>query len=653
MKLKSTITVALAAVMLAGVTSCEDMLRVDSKVVMYDYQNTLNHATDTVYSVMGIIKQLQKIADRSIIMGELRGDLVTISDHASDDLRDLYNYNFASLRPTNKYNNPADYYAVINNCNYFLAKVDTTYERNHKNVFLREYITVLSYRAWTYLQLAQIYGKVYYIDKPVLSGDMNSQSWEYMDIKTLADTLLAQFDDKYLDEAIPSYGSLGGYDTGDGRKAESHASTDLFIPVRLIMGDLCLWAGKYDRAALYYHDFLSRNEIARPTNTSSILWFDYEFIYLGDDTYAQTFGKNFKPICYIPMEAEEYSGTISELPDLFNSTKNNDNWYQLTRSQALTQLSARQNYCYHFINTRTDYFKPVYQEKSNQDNVLLKGDLRLQSILDLEDIEEDEFSSLNLGTKKQTLNKINSEKICLYRDDVVYLRLAEALNRAKLPQSAFAVLKYGLCKQVIDTLISRSEKDRAAAMGMSNVYVFNENKFSQAEVSASAVTREFDGVKYTTDYTNYLSSGANSPRNTIGIHSRGSGDASLDTTYTIGKKLAEMGISTAAATLTDSIRAVEEYLIDEMALETCFEGNRFGDLLRISMHRAEDIAEGAFADNDFLTKRVASRGTATLNDPFTAKNGIADPINPSLYDDLLGDGSSFNAKWFLRLTGNK
>lgn len=649
MKLKSTITVALAAVMLAGVTSCEDMLRVDSKVVMYDYQNTLNHATDTVYSVMGIVKQLQKIADRCVVLGELRGDLVTISDHASDDLRDVYKYDFANLRANNKYNQPADFYSVINNCNYYLANADTTYERNHRNVFLSEYIAVLAYRAWTYLQMAQIYGRVYYIDKPVLSGDMASQSWQFMDIKSLAEELIKGFDDRFIDADIPMYGSLGGYDTGDNRKAESHASKDLFIPVRLIMGDLCLWAGQYDRAARYYHDFLSYNETARPTNTASILWFDYEFIYLGDDTYAKTFGKNATPIMYIPMEADEYSGITSELPDLFNSTEKNDYWYQLTRSQALTQLSARQNYCYHFINIRTDYFKPVYQEKLNQDNVLLKGDLRLQSILELKDAEEEEFSSLNLSTKRQTLNKINSEKISFYRDDVVYLRLAEALNRAKLPQSAFAVLKYGLCKQVIDTLISQSEKDRAAAMGMSDVYIFNENKFSQAEMTASTTTRKFDDISYTADYTNYIASSASSPRNTIGIHSRGSGDASLDTTYTIGRKLREMNI-TGKASLEDSVRAVEELLIDEMALETCFEGNRFGDLLRIAMHRAP---EGGFADNDFLAKRVASRATATMDNPFPAKNGTPDPVNASLYEDLLGDGSSFNAKWFLRLTGNK
>ena len=649
MKLKSTITVALAAIMLAGVTSCEDMLRVDSKVVMYDYQNTLNHATDTVYSVMGIVKQLQKIADRCVVLGELRGDLVTISDHASDDLRDIYGYDFANLRANNKYNQPSDFYSVINNCNYYLANADTTYERNHRNVFLSEYITVLAYRAWTYLQMAQIYGRVYYIDKPVLSGDIANQSWQFMDIKSLAEELIKGFDDRFIDADIPMYGSLGGYDTGDNRKAESHAAKDLFIPVRLIMGDLCLWAGQYDRAAKYYHDFLSYNETARPTNTASILWFDYEFIYLGDDTYAKTFGKNATPIMYIPMEADEYSGITSELPDLFNSTEKNDYWYQLTRSQALTKLSARQNYCYHFINIRTDYFKPVYQEKLNQDNDLLKGDLRLQSVLEVKDVEEEEFSSLNLSTKRQTLNKINSEKISFYRDDVVYLRLAEALNRAKLPQSAFAVLKYGLCKQVIDTLISQSEKDRAAAMGMSDVYIFNENKFSQAEMTAKTTTRTFDGVSYTADYTNYTASSASSPRNTIGIHSRGCGDASLDTTYTIGRKLKEMGIM-GKASLEDSVRAVEEYLIDEMALETCFEGNRFGDLLRIAMHRAP---EGGFADNDFLAKRVASRATATLNNPYPAKEGTPDPVRGSLYEDLLGDGSSFNAKWFLRLTGNK
>ena len=121
MKLKNIISAVIVAGAVLTASSCEDMFKVDSKVVLYDYENTLDRATDTVYSVLGIIKNMQKIADRSVILGEVRGDLVSTSDHANKDLAELYNYDFKNLRKTNRYNKPSDYYAVINNCNFFLA----------------------------------------------------------------------------------------------------------------------------------------------------------------------------------------------------------------------------------------------------------------------------------------------------------------------------------------------------------------------------------------------------------------------------------------------------------------------------------------------------------------------------------------------------
>ena len=640
MKLKNTISAVIAAITVLAASSCEDMLKVDSKIVMYDYQNTLDHATDTVYSVMGIVKQLQKVADRCIILGEIRGDLVSVTDHANDDLGDLYRYDFATLKSTNRYNQPVDFYAVINNCNYFLAHADTAYMRNHKNVFLKEYITVLSYRAWTYLQMAQIYGKVYFVDKPILSGDEASEDkWDYLGIKEIAERLLKDFEDRFMDYETPNYGSLGGETTGSGDKSESHKATDLFIPVRIIMGDLALWAEQYDKAALYYHDYLSYNDIAHPTGTAYVSWFGNDWIYLGDDTYAASVGKNATPIMYIPMEADEYSGITSDLPNVFNSTKDNDYWYQMTRSKSLVSLSTRQNFCYHDFNARTGYESPKYMEdKTGQEVELRRGDLRLQSILEIKTNEEDdEFSSNNLSSERQTSNKINPEKICLYRNDVVYLRLAEALNRAELPQTAFAVLKYGLCKEVIDS-ISKVEKDRATAKGISNVYVFNENRFMKAQYDYRASENKvIDGLSVTKQNT-YLLNGDR--YNTLGIHSRGSGDAAMDTTFVIDLPV--------GSSLMDSIRFVEEKIIDEMALETCFEGYRFGDLMRVSMHRAQDAgytgAGGEF-DTDFLARRVASRATATMEDPW-ARDAAAD----ELYTKLLGDGTSFNRNWFLRLT---
>ena len=57
-------------------TGCEDMLTPESDLVEYEEDHTLNHATDSVYSVMGIINKMQIIADRVVLLGEVRGDLV-------------------------------------------------------------------------------------------------------------------------------------------------------------------------------------------------------------------------------------------------------------------------------------------------------------------------------------------------------------------------------------------------------------------------------------------------------------------------------------------------------------------------------------------------------------------------------------------------
>ena len=656
--------------MMAGVlltaSSCEDMFKVDSKVVLYDYENTLDQATDTVYSVLGIIKNLQKIADRSVILGEIRGDLVTTSSHANKDLAELYNYDFKNLSKTNRYNKPADYYAVINNCNFFLAHADTAYTRNRRNVFLREYIAVLSFRAWTYLQLAQAYGDVYFFYEPILSGDQAEEIRKQgkFSIKEIATILLNDFEDRFLDEASPSYGNLGGETTGSGDKSTTHTSSDFFIPVRIIMGDLALWAEQYGKAAKYYHDYLSGNSNKLvTTGTARITWFGSDWVYLdpNGDSYASTFGDNIKPICYIPMEIDEYNGVVSELPGIFNSVETNDYWYQLTRSNALTSLSTRQQYCYHDISLtfrlNGEFIRsPKYMTMTNkydQENELRRGDLRLQSILTTKGRTLDEYSSSNLSSVEQKLIKTNAEKICLYRNDVVYLRLAEALNRAGCPSLAFSILKSGLCVEVIeshilgydadDNLICDAELERAKAFGIdyttsdyynhnfglyqlgaqgndgfNRVYYDLENANPMGAADYENVSRTIDGVAiYRVNpqiVSNRNSLGSGAP-NTMGIHSRGCGDADLDTLYTIGRKLSDMG-KPRTGSLQDSILAVEEYIIDEMGLETCFEGYRFGDLMRIAQHRGN----GSGYDADFLAERVASRSTATMEDPYGGKD---------------------------------
>ena len=64
MKIGKIIFSALTALLAAGFISCSDMLKVDSKVVVYEENHKLNQATDTVYSVMGIIRVCENCRPR-------------------------------------------------------------------------------------------------------------------------------------------------------------------------------------------------------------------------------------------------------------------------------------------------------------------------------------------------------------------------------------------------------------------------------------------------------------------------------------------------------------------------------------------------------------------------------------------------------------
>jgi hypothetical protein len=286
-----------------------------------------------------------------------------------------------------------------------------------------------------------------------------------------------------------------------------------------------------------------------------------------------------------------------------------------------------------------------------QVNPLLRGDLRLQSIFEVKAANAKDIKSLLENTSRQTLKKINSEKISLYRKDVVYLRLAEALNRAGLPNMAFAVLKNGLTESFILERINLTEQDKATALGI--VFPINYFDTVRYQIVTDQININNDpNNPSAADYVRPASNDNNSRGVNMGIHSRGSGDAAMNKYYKITLDPAE----SVGNSVIDTIRRVEEMILDEMALETCFEGYRFGDLMRISMHRSYDKGEYDPAkpdlseeqikfDKAFFADRVASRDDATTANPFAGRG--SDLYNTLKGDD--GDEDLFPQSWFLRL----
>lgn len=208
-----------------SLSSCSDFLDQDSDRVIFSDKDHLENADDTLYSVIGVVSKMQQLADRTVLLGEMRGDLVDVNTNTSADIRNLALFN---INDSNAYNSPAEYYAVINNCNYFIAHADTAM-RNSRNerIFLKEYAAMKSFRAWAYLQLALNYGSVPFVTDYIDNRTESlRQDYPRKGIQEICDYFLDDL--KGLEQVeSPNYGSVGGYD-----------SRLFFIPIYFLEGEI-------------------------------------------------------------------------------------------------------------------------------------------------------------------------------------------------------------------------------------------------------------------------------------------------------------------------------------------------------------------------------------------------------------------------------
>ena len=513
--------------------SCSDMLEPESDLVEYEENHTLNHATDSVYSVMGIINKMQVIADRVVILGEVRGDLIQTTLAASTDLKRLSAFDF---KEANKYNQVSDYYAVINNCNYYLAHIDTAMERRGRNLFMREYAVVKSYRAWTYLQLALAYGKVPLMLQPVMTEkDAHEAMLQTpVDIQAICDFFIDDLT-PFVGVTLPEYGSVNGMDP-----------KQFFIPMRALLGDLCLWSGRYQDAARWYHDYLTDKYEPISMSTQRIFWPSSTQFTSPRDGYSPTSAR--ETLCYIPMEPTMFSGNISTLSNLFNSTRENNYFYGLAPTAAMSKIAADQVYCFEDNPMGTTEKDTLYAPRTGFTRAEYIGDLRYSSNYTLNSTgTQSDYSEYN--SNRQSINKISSSRVVLYRRSMIYLRYAEALNRAGYPQSAFAILKYGICNDILKKHVDSLEVKQAGSL-----------------VSFDSDIFRFDGNYY-------------------GVHSLGSGDAHANEYYILPQPASEL--ASRQDTVNYQIPLVEDMIITEMALEGAFEGYRFCDLMRVALRRGD------------------------------------------------------------------
>ena len=444
-------------------TSCEDMLEPDSERHQYEV------AKDTLYTYWGIVKSLQNIAERYIILNECRGDLVGATTNVTDSIKAIMSFgqdadpiwyqDGASI-----YLNARDYYHVINSCNAYIASCDTFRMTGmDQKYMIKEYAQVEAIRAWTYMQLVNAYGTVPFYTKPMLTTDeinkfMKDPNHATVNAQSLADSLA----ERLLPMEYVEY--YYGYPQYENYSNLCHSSKCMF-PVSIVLGDLYLLKGDTEsckKAAQCYYDFLSY-KYGGPIRVNSYYsmgnWVEGmdepSYVYTGIPfTESGALSRNNESITCIPSNRGKLDGKVNvSINRLFGYTASmraSGSGDAASSSIGLQRNIDRELVASKRYENLCDSVPYEIYIGPTADQLQLQvfegiGDARKSWIPQYTVTVGDDILYGRFVTKQNPGGAFTAVYPMVYRKATVWLRFAEALNRAGFPSYAFAILQKGLC----------------------------------------------------------------------------------------------------------------------------------------------------------------------------------------------------------------
>ena len=682
-------------------TSCEDMLTPDMDRNVENFTGR-----DTVNFYLGILSNVQEMIENNVILGEVRGDLCEPTDYVSDTISAVANF-IPTEDAENGLLNRAAYYKVINQCNYYLARVDTMAQKNNIYYMRKEYAQVQAIRAWTYMQLVQNYGTVPFITRPVENA---GTGWESNSPEGTvnADNLLDKLLENNLMRAyeyerllgLPNYGTFK-----TGAVDIPHKLT--LFPTALVLGDLYLLRGAstsdYERAAAFYYDYLE--DAGAITNGNAGFRVSYngeDEIYTPNengDWVMPTLNYNGDLITLVPSAANASIGkTLTRVAQIYgfdphSSTSSTD---QGDAGIALSgQISVQVNYKNRQIAPTPSYINlcqnQIYALQESENKIEYPanlGDCRIDGTIKY--MREDgqrrafiqKFCPRAMSSESYLSGFTFRYNMPVYRKRQIYLRFAEAINRAGFPRHAFAILRNGL------------QAKKMPAIRYDSVQYDDVNKtFKKVPylriVADGTGYIGIDEMRRALDHPDFLDFTDDAKWNSQGIHAFGTGEhKDLDTLYTydriVGERMAQEALRAGAPAeaaqrlryslleesntpttgegegqptepdrsdytelpaddpqvptdLAQQINAVETLIADEMALETAYEGWRYYDLMRIARHKNADNWGAGVSGTQWMAWLI-SRRSLDLK-PYE---------NPTQYDATLFGKLSDPNNWFLQ-----
>jgi hypothetical protein len=560
-----------------AISSCKKTFDVEPETAV-DKPQMYRDVFDADAAVIGVYGKLMKLAKPYIILNELRGDLMDVTLNADENLQQL---NTHSAKADNPYIDPRPFYDVIINCNDVLKNFNIMIRENKLKdaEYKQRYSDVGSIRSWVYLQLGIHFGEIPYVTSALeQASDLNDISkFPMVKLEALIDSLVAFTEQLPYTEDYPTGTTLQ-------TSVDGYSTSRFFINKNILMGDLYLWDGQYDRAAERYRKVM---DINGPSGNSEAFFNQYRISSFSESGISYSRAQDFSSLTYTPgwrylfergqdnqfnyewiwaLPFDKNFEPQNPLVDLFSPSGGS---YLVKPSQAAIDNWNAQTQIFTYVSG-TSTAAAVYRDNFPFDSrsVFTWRTINGQPVIM-------KYLYNYLGSNMLPVNIFNKTgKWFLTRAATLHLHYAEAANRAGKMKVAYALVNRGI-KETYDTLPGAArtrDVTRWQQTFLGKPYDFD--------------AREGDAPSYRSNW--YRNQGIR-------------GRAALRSVKVDSAKYFNMASTSYLKPYSDSLgfmQFVENMIIDENGLELAYEGNRWPDLVRVALRKN---------DPTFLANKVAAK----------------------------------------------